>query len=270
MRVSKRTGKRVLRKRVYKRKPVAKVSKAIKRYVKKTISVKAENKMTNVSQALSFGSALESPDLNVWPILYYQGYHTLGQGVTQSSRIGNSIRIKKVMLKYVLLPLPYDLATNASPQPLHVILYLANQRNARGVLPTIATDSIGALYQANASSSGPAGTLFDMIQEFNTDVWDVKKRWTEKIAFANSGGSGSQPAYQSYSNNDFAYNRVRRMDITSMCPKICKFNDGTTNGVVGPNLFFMFQAVSANGGATGATQLTARINYWVDIHYEDS
>lgn len=268
MRIPKRAGKRVMRKRVYKkRKPITKVSKAVKRYVKKSIAVQAENKLTNVSQALSFGSALESPDLNVWPILYYTGYHTLTQGVTQSSRVGNSIRIKKVYLKYVLLPLPYDVGTNASTQPLHIILYLANLRNARGVLPT-STD-IGNLYQSNSTSSGPAGTLFDIIQEFNTDVWDVKKRWTEKIGFANNGGSGSQPTYQSYSNNDFALNRVRRMDISRYCPKICKFNDNA-GGVVGNNLFFMFQAVSANGGATGATQLTARINYWVDIHYEDS
>lgn len=159
------------------RKSTRKVSKTIKRYVKKEIHRNIENKQTFVNNQIGFGSVLESPDLNFAPILWYPGYHTLALGVSDGNRLGNQVRIRKVMLNYVIVPLPYDAATNTAPQPCHIQLFLGRIKQAKSVLPT-STD-VGLLFNAGSTSFGPSGGLIDLnsASSINTGYWDMKKVW---------------------------------------------------------------------------------------------
>lgn len=244
------------------------VSTKIKKYVKREIHKNIEDKHVNVNTQVSFGNVTESPDLNVYPIMPYPGYISIPQTVTMG-RVGNTIKIRKVMLNYTLVPLPYDAITNPQSQPTIVQLFLGNVRNSRGVIPSVVAGDFNQIVDIGSSSSALSGSLADLCCEFNRDYWDIKKMWTHKLGNSTYTGTGSEAAAQFRANNDYKLNYVRKLDITKYCPKTVKFNDGT-NQQQGPNLFFMFQCVGSGGGILGSTILPARINYWVHIHYEDA
>jgi len=243
------------------------VSPALKKYVKKMIHVNTENKVVNFNQSVDFGSYVNDPTMRCFPILPYAGYNTIGQGITQGTRIGNEIKIRKVTLNYVLTPKGYDATTNTFPAPTEVELFLGRVKLTPGELPIAADFSV--LFQQGASSASPGGNLGDLIADVNTDYWCIKKRWRHKIGYAGYTGSGSIASLQYYSNNDFKMNVVKKMDITSLCPKTLKFND-SNNSVQGPNLFFFYQGMHAQSGNGGASTLMCNIKYWMTIHYEDA
>lgn len=266
---AKRTMRRYGRKRSnYRKKSAVKVSSSVKKYVRKAIHKQIENKSTFVSQTISFGSVLESSDLNMYPILWYPAYHTLANGVLDGNRIGNRVNIRKVYLRYALFPLPYDVGTNPTPVPTHIQLMLLRTKQNRSAL--VNSTDLGRLFQSGGSAYGPSGTLLDLNSSLNRDYFDANhcKIWSHKLSTANIQGSGGQLAYQTFANNDFKLNHVKKMDITKMFQKTVIFDDGqyVQNG----NVSFGFQSIASNNSATGATILNARIQYTIEIIYEDA
>jgi len=244
------------------------VSVGVKKYVKKMIHTQIENKSVQINGGpVSFGNVLESPDFNAYPMLPLATYWTINQGSGAGNRVGNIIKTRKVMLNYVLYPLPYDAGTNATPQPSEVRLMLGYVKNTPSFAP-IAGD-INQLFNAGSTSQAPVGTLKDLISVYNNDYWAIKKSWTHKLGYASSTGTGGNAGQEFYANNDFKYNIVRKLNITKHCPSTCVFNDtsGTTNT---KNLFFMFYAVAANGLSYSNIALPCRIDFWIDYVYEDA
>lgn len=262
--------KRVMRKGKKRAPPRAKsqkVSLAVKRYVSRAIHVDQENKNMSVNYAGAFGSCIANPSMYSYPITPYTGYLTIGQGVNQAQRIGNEIKIRKVMLRYILRPTGYNVDSNPFPAPVHVDMFLGRTKICPGDQP-IAAD-FNALFQ-NGSSSAPAvGSLNDLVSATNKDYFDIKKRWSHKIGYGDYSGSGSIGSTQYFANNDFKLNVMKKLDITKHCPKTLKFNDAT-NTVQGPGLFLWYQAVNAGGGINASTVLPAHITFWIDIQYEDA
>jgi len=256
--------KRANKKKVYRAKTV---SQAVKTYVKRTIHSSIENKSVQINNGSSFGNVNESPEFNAFPMCPLAGYWAIGQGVGQGSRIGNTIKTRKVFLNYVLRPTAYDVTFNNTPRPCEVQLMLGYVKSTPATIP-VALD-ITNIFQSGSSVVAPLGTLRDIISVVNTDYWAIKKRWTHKIGYAHANGTGANPGNQYFSNNDFKYNAVRRMDITSHIPATHTFNDASVS-TTSKNLFFMYYAVSADGTAFTATTLPANIEFWVDFHYEDA
>jgi len=247
------------------RKPT--VPLAVKNYVKKTVANNVENKMCNANYAGLFGNATSNPSLYSYPMTPYTGYMTIGQGVQQNQRIGNSVKVKRAVLRYILRPNGYNVSTNPFPAPVVVDMFLGRTRICPGDQP-IAGDMI-TLFQNGNTSFGPVGNLNDLISETNKDYWTIKKRWQHKIGFADSSGSGSTASQQYFANNDFKMNVIQRLDITKHYPKILKFNDGT-NQVQGPGLFFFYQCLNASGDTNASTVLPCHITFWIDVQYEDA
>uniref|UniRef100_UPI004048B203 hypothetical protein n=1 Tax=Polynucleobacter sp. TaxID=2029855 RepID=UPI004048B203 len=258
------TSRRPYRKTIRKR---SKVSTKIKKYVKRQIHKNIENKVVSINQTLAFGNYLESPDLNLYPVLPYSGFTSISQGVSSGSRLANRCKVMKVILKYVLFPKGYDAITNTSPTPCEVQMFLLNLKQATGVLPT--PTQLTGLVQLGATSTALQGNLADIaVNSWNKDVFNVKT-WTHKVGFSIADGTGSYANNQFFANNDFKLNVVRRMDITKMVASEMRFDDnGSTH--LGKNVFFGFQAVSALGGTFGSSVLPVQIQYWIDIIYEDA
>jgi len=267
--LSGRKPRRFFKKRVSRVSRKPKVSFAVKKYVKRTLSAKIENKTVAVEFETQFGSydSAATPSMNAYPMMPYTGYITIPQGVTQGTRVGNQIKIKRVMLNYTLYPLAYNATTNLRPQPVEVLMYLGNTKASRGIIPD--SGDLSVFFQLGATARPPNGSLDDCLLDVNRDYWDVKKAWRHKIGNANNGGTGNLAAAQSFANNDFKLSVVRRLNITKLCPKTVKFND-SSNPQQGPNLFFMFQCVPAAGGVFAADQRVVHINYFVQIDYEDA
>lgn len=243
------------------------VSKNIKNYVNKAIHMNIENKCIQVQQSYGFGTYLESQDFNAFPMAPQTGYWGIAQGVGQGSRIGNSIKLRKVTLSYVVRPLPYDVNTNPNPVPVEVQLMLGYVKSTPSYVP-IGGD-VAQLFQSGNTTQAPFSNLRDIIAPINTDYWTIKKRWTHKIGYSASNGTGGIAGAQYNSNNDFHMNAKKVIDITSYLPQTVKFNDATI-GSTTRNLYLMFYAVAATGATVGANFLMASIDYWVDFHYEDA
>lgn len=260
--------KRYVRKRVYKRKSVPKVGQVVKKYVKRELARQIETKSFYVQSQINTGSALESPDWNTTPILFYPGYHTLPLGVQNGQRVGNKCMIRKVYLSYVINPLPYDAATNVGPSPLHVMLMLYRLKQAKAVLPT-SGDISTKLFDNGGGSFGASGTLTDLVAVPNREYFDFAMRWTERCGYSSYSGTGAQAGQQNFNNNEYPFNVVRRKDITKHLNKTMIFDDSTST-VQNSNLFFGFVTVNGTGSASGATQLTAKVTWSIQIEYEDA
>lgn len=260
----KRAPRKVARARGGKR---SSVSVAVKKYVKRSLHANIENKSIQVSQTQSFGTYLESPDLNAFPMLPQTGYWTLPQGVGSGARLGCQIKIRKIYLNYALYPNPYDATFNPNPVPVEVQLMLGFVRQTPSSVPVQA--DVQQLFQNGSSASAPESTLKDLLMNVNTDYWTIKKRWRHKIGFAESAGTGGIAGNQFNANNDFKLNAVRRMDITKMCPSHCVFNDNT-GGTTTRNLYLMYEAVSALGSAVASPFTPCTLRYWIDFVYEDA
>lgn len=266
--IPKKRGRKALKRRpTYAKKKQTTVSQAVKSYVKKIVHTNIENKVANINYGLSFGAINESPDMNMFPMLPYSSVWTIPQGTSVAGRIGNQIKIRKVMLSYVLRPNPYDAVFNTSCIPHEIDMYLGYTKQLPGFMP--GTADLDFLYQSGATSLRPAGTLKDIVSSINTDYWGISKRWRHKIGYSSNNGTGNSANNQSFNNNDFKLNVIKKLDITKFCPKTVTFNDAGQNPQ-GRNLFFFFQAVRADGLLSGASQLPVNIEYWVDFRYEDA
>lgn len=255
--------KRGLRKRVSK----PKVSNSVKTYVKRTMSAAIENKQRSIQASIDFGSVFNNNLLNVRPVCPYPTIMPITQGVTQNTRIGNTIKTKKCMLSYVIKPNDYDLATNTIPQPVEIQLFLANTKDSPGTTPVLA--DFQSLFQLNNSSTQATSTLADLVAPINKDVWNIQKTWRHKIGFASNNGTGNSQNAAYFSNNDFKLNVVRKMDITKYLPKTFKFNDNSSV-IYNKGCFFFFQAISCVDYVLAASQTPVHIDYWVDYVFEDA
>lgn len=260
-----KSSRRPARKRVYKKRST--ISTKLKKYVKKQIHKNIENKCVNLELATEFGSYLQNNTMNVQPMCPYTTlFPGPSSGVLVNNRIGNEIRPRKVMLRYVLRPTPYSATTNPSPAPVHVQMFLGYLKQASGVLPQILDFTI---FNNGSSSFTPSGTLSDLCAPLNKDQWTIVKTWTHKIGFADNQNSGVNVSWQGYANNDFKLNVVKKLDITKHIPKVIKFNDAVQSQQ-GRNLFFFYQAIAANGSPMTSVIRPVAINYWIDFHYEDA
>lgn len=243
------------------------VSVGVKKYVNRMIHTNIENKCIQVQQSYGFGTYLESQDFNAFPMCPQTGYWGLGQAAGQGARLGNTIKPRRVILSYVLRPLPYDVNTNPNPVPIEVQLLLGYVKNTPSYVP-IGGD-VAQLFQSGSSTQAPFSNLRDIIAPINKDYWTIKKRWTHKIGYAAVTGTGGTAGSQYNQNNDFKMNAKRTIDITKMIPSTLKFNDATL-GTSSKNLYFMFYAVAATGATVGANFLMASIDYWLDFEFEDA
>jgi len=241
--------------------------RSFKSYVDRVIRRNIEDKVQNVEYSTNVGNYLNSATLYSYPMTPYAGYMTIGQGVTQNTRVGNIVKTRKVMLNYVLRPRAYDVTSNMAPAPFEIDMFLGYVKQSPSELPT--SGDFNNLFQNGSSSVGPVGNLSDLIAEINKDYWTIKKRWRHKIGFSSNMGTGTNVAFQSFTNNDFKLNVVKKLDITRHLPKTIKWNDGITTPT-SRGLFFFFQAVSASGGVLAGSQQVGNIEFWLSYHYEDA
>lgn len=243
------------------------VADSTKAYIKRVLDSRIEKKQICIEQSQSFGTILESTDMNMFPMCPLGGLFTIPIGATDGTRVGNQIRVRKVMLRYVLRAMPYSAGINDNPQPVYVQFYLGNVKQAPGIIPTAL--ELSTLYQSGSGSFAPVGDLSDLVSVVNNDFWNVKKAWVEKLGTAQWATTGNLPSFGYFANNDFQLSILKSIDITSLCPKTIKFNDAS-GSTQGPNLFLFYQAIATTGGSLPATQRPAGIDYWVDFEYEDA
>lgn len=253
------------KRRVYKRKSAPKATFA--KRVKTVISRMAENKTQNFRAGMNlYHYTAPNWGLSVVPCTPDTLFLSIQQGVGQGDRIGNSIKVKSLKLTGVVRPLPYSATTNPEPSPLYLkLFFLTRKDNPANIFP-----NLGDLFQYGNSAESPGNStlLQNMNRQINTDSWMVHTTRTFKLGYANYGGTGGSLDSQLHANNDFKLNHFINVDLTKYCVKTLKFNDNTTD----PNTrnIVMYPVIyTANGANLANNSITARMEYALDIVYED-
>lgn len=260
-----KSSRRPYKKRAYKKRST--VSKSVRRYVKKVVHSNIENKIVNVNQTKAFGNIFQSPDLSLYPMLPYTGYTTIPQGVGQGSRIANRCKVRKVILKYVLMPVVQDASVNPSPLPSMVQIFLLRLKQNPGLLPT--ATQLQNIVQVGSTTTSLSGTVSDIaLNSWNQDLFYVKT-FVHRVGYSSVNGAGSSAGAQFYNNNDYSLSVIRKHDITKLVASEMVFDDGNSTHLR-KNIFFGFQCVNPLGTVLSSTQTPVRINWWCDIIYEDA
>jgi len=237
----------------------------VKQIVNAQIARNLEDYNVQSTSYFTFGNYVNN-NLLSYKILTPSTY-IIQQGVGSADRRGNQIRIKKVLLRYLINPLPYNAVGNPTPQPQEVMILFGNLKGNQRTVPS--TSTINVLYQNGNAASPPTGNCTDLLKPINTDQWNIKKKIIHKIGCAAYNGSGANAINQGFTNNDFSYNIRKVLDITKMFPKTIKFNDTDANPTT-DGLYMMIEAVNADNTTAASTTLSMAMEYWLDVYFEDA
>lgn len=244
------------------------VSKPIKMYVKRTIHGQIENKISYYTALVGVGSySSQVNTLQGYPLTPFQNNMQIIQGdAGQAGRIGNVIKTRRLKLSYVLHNTGYNVTTNPVPTPQEVRIWIGYKKNQPMQQPT----DFSKFFQVGDSAAAPTSNLEDLIKPINADLWCIKKTFRHKLGFASNTGTGANPLFGYYSNNEFNLNIVKTIDLTSICPKTFKFDDTVSNSpTTGHGLFMMIETVDADN-TVSSTDIPVNMKYWVHFEYEDA
>lgn len=254
-----------------KRKSMKKTSKKDKQlatiaYVKKLVDSRIEDKAQHFDDVINFGSYFLDLDLNAVPIGPSSTSYLVNQGPGQGQRIGNVIRVKKVILKYYLFPLPQS-ETNSPVQPQIVRIWVGNIRSDLSVKPD--STYIAKLYQSGNSAVPPTNTVDDMLAPINKDLFVEKASRIHKVGHAI--GDPSSDAYvqvnQFFSNNDSVMGTFGTIDCTKFFRTKLHFDDATNTP--DSNVFMWMEAVNCDNSQS-LTGPTVKMVYNIEFVYEDA
>lgn len=261
--------KRTYKRRTYKRKSYARrPTVAMKKYVKREISRNVENKTAqyfNIQQAFYYPASSGLIQENTLEMCLSPTCLQIPQGAGQGNRIGNKIKVKKLVMKGTLNARGYDVSSNPNPKPQQVRCVLFYDKTDPNDLPAPAGD----FFQLGSTSTGIIGELTDMWAPINTDRYRVLAQKYFKLGYSQYGGTNFNADAQAFSNNDFKYNCNIRWDLTKYYPKLVTFRDGNTD----PSnraLYMQVIVVPADGttGVSGVIPINGQ--YMLSVQYEDA
>lgn len=240
------------------------VSSAVKSYVKRAISSNLENKTAFDEGTLTISAYNVSTSFYAVPLHPFTAFTEIFQNVGAGARIGNTIKLKRVNLKYILTPLQYNASLNPTPCPNIIKLWFGYQKNK----PLERVAAVPSFFQLGSTTSTPTGFLQDIIQQHNKDLFKIYTTRVHKLGYANNQGTGGQAAYQYESNNDFKMNIMKSMDVTRYLTKRVNFDDTAINQTNGHGLFMYMTCVRADGQTQAVSPVN--IQWWLDYEYEDA
>lgn len=235
-------------------------------YVKRLVDSRIEDKAQHFDDVINFGTYFLNIDLNSRPIGPSSTSYLISQGAGQGQRVGNVIRVKKVILKYYLFPLPYDAETLTTPMPQLVRIWVGNVRSDLSVRPD--STYMAKLYQSGNIAVPPTSTVDDMLAPINKDLFVEKASRIHKV-----GHSILDPANanvqnnQYFSNNDFIAGNMGYIDCTKFFRTKLHFDD-TTN-TPDSNVFMWMEAVNCDN-TQSLEGPSVKMVYNIEFVYEDA
>lgn len=241
--------------------------KSLTKAVKAVVISQAEKKQTSASITLSCfaGNGTSWSAIDIIAVSPSPGVLNISQGTTQATRIGNSVRIHKMMMNFVFFPLSYNVTTNPQPIPQIVMMWLVSVKGQGSSSPA---SQMASFFQIGSTSTSLQGNVTDLLYEVNKDLFTVYKKTTFKLGFAAAVGTGFNAGQQQYANNDFPYSVKKSWNITKLIPKICRFNDGS-NANTGRALYLIMQSIPADGSTPAVTTVPCQMDMQLICHFTD-
>lgn len=192
--------------------------------------------------------------LNLIPIL--------SQGTTNSTRVGNEIRVTSAYAKGIVNILPYNATSNVLSTPVLVKIWLAYSRKI--VATTLGLTDIGStFFEVNSGNTGFQGNALDMILSPNKDNWVVldTREFELGATYASSTGPVGTGGYFDNSKMSMPFLFDYGKHLSTLM-----YDDNNT-GCTNKNLFLVFQVVYADGSSTSITP--AEVHYNIRVEYVD-
>jgi len=251
----KRKAKRSMRygkKRSYK---TAKVSPKIKTYVKRELARNVENKLkdTEIGPKNVNNTITDTTVVNLLP--------QIQQGTTQSTRIGNKIKIKNFWLRLSITLSPIA-GIIANPLPTYIDVYLFKTKYQNNWDGALSSTDMTEFLQNDSSASSYTGAVLDGLRQVNTDLFKccIHKR----ITLFNPNTSVATYGATSSINP----NRCLYWNITKFVKKNWLFEDSVAT-CTNDNLYCVVASTQSDGASTGAST-TATYYAMTQITYEDA
>lgn len=242
--------------------PRKKVSLAVKKYVNRTIKTNIENKTLQYGTGFAISNYFNDTSLNSQWLSPGNTIQIL-QGTGQGQRTANRVKIVKATLNYTISPNGYDGLLNPQPRPLVLKMWIGYFKPDPVNKPVDFTQ----LFQSGNTAVAPSNFMIDMLRPVNKDRFVIFKTITHKIGYSSVNGTGAQPVVEYYNNNDFKFLIMKKINITKYMIQNVIYQDNvaipSTRG-----LFMWFQIVGADNTNLNNV-ISASINYFVDIIYED-
>lgn len=244
---------------------------AVKSYVKKAIAKNVENK-TKVFHAENEpipGSA-NGANVNaaILPVAAAAGYLDIAQGTGNGSRVGNRIKVKKLVFKGTLMPFRYDASVNPIPQPVRVKVWFYYDKTEPNSIPIPGTTN--DFFEDNNSVATFSNNVVDLWRPVNQDKYRLLKTWEWKLGNQRYDSNGTSFAgSQYYTNNDFKMNADFSFDLTKLVPGIVTYQDNNANPT-SRGLYAMFLCYNADGSTIGSATYPVELSYLMELTYEDA
>lgn len=251
------------KKRVYRRKT------SFKRRVAKVVEKTIETKKANSQYADdSVGGVLDTAaGTQIVPVTPFGGFIQIAQGTADGYRIGNKIRTVSASIKYTLFPNPYG-ASNLLVKPQMVLCFLLRDKRNPASLPSI-TDLVNSMYNAGSTVTPATGTVKDLTYSMNTDRFQVFKRWTHKLGYAQAAVQGVVAANEYFTNNDFKMFVHKTVPCTKYCHKQVDFDDNSFYPST-PGVFFFYYCIFVDGSTMADGQYPTQFRMSIDYKYKDA
>jgi len=259
--------KRVVRRKVTKKSATRKVPVAVKKYVKRALDNRIEDKEGAVTGSIGFWqqttvSIISSYANSLIPSVAF--------GNTVSTRIGNEITVKKYMLKgYLYLNSSGLSAQNPYvPGQYHVRIFIG--RLKRDFSTPLTSDYNVLLRTGAATLPFDSSSLLSLCRTVNRETWTIYYDKIHKIGTAGPANTGVTFNTDSgIANNDFSMTKAINIDCTKMIRKKLKFLD---NNLLPTNtgLYIFGAVVNSLGSDNSLSSPPVILDYDIELKYEDA
>lgn len=245
------------------KKAIAKANtKAIAKVVQKMINKEVEDKCVQnqalIEKANIPGAGLTSAGLGVLsPVSIL-----LTQGTNESARIGNSVVVKKMQLRYSIYALPSTEAAGINPfrgLPFLVRVVVYRHRYNMG---DSSPDALIDMGSSNTFLNGDVDTYF---RPYNKDEYSIVYSKTHRLQPIRHLGT---TAYAEVNQDTKATSFVIR-NVTLKAPKILKFNDNNSQPT-NYNYYIGFSVCNVDGSAITNAQTRATVNAESMLYFQDA
>lgn len=251
------------------RKPLrAPGAKLIKRIVRQEFSRQVEDKTQRQSANLSLGS---NPNTYL-PFGTWDNNNVLDvnatlvnlitQGGSQSQRIGNRIKLKKLMLRGALYPISG--ITVPMVVKMWVVTDLLNPTSGTSTDIAVSQQTGGNWFEDGSGVAPLQNNLRDLQLTLNTSRYRVHTTRMFKVANSSAPSLATPPG-----NNDFKSLVNYKINLLKYVPKFVKYQDTSTSTTYQRKVMVCFQCVYANG--VTSTDTTANIGHirTIEAKWED-
>lgn len=256
-----RRPRKYLRKRTL-RKPSRRISKSVKRYVNRAIHRNIEDKEVYAYTALTTmitGTAGVNM-YNVGLII------PMSQGVTNSTRIGDSIRIRRGIISGTVHLKTYDASTNPRPMPVYVKMWLVRYLPVQGQVASLSARDTDLFFKGNATALPPQGNLLDMDLDVNRERFRLLG--TKQVRLGITGNGTLGPANSASWFDNSAMTARFYFNWGKHTKKMIKISEDS-NYASNDNCYLVFQTVYADGQEADGYQISA-VSFVNKMGFEDA